>query len=110
MVVVLKQTMYNLGAQKIVVNSMGRIGCMPSRISIAGSKSRNGTCVAAENEMAQGFNAAVQEMIPTLTSLLPGTMILYVNTYYTASEILQNADQEGTQTLLLIIGSHFDKF
>lgn len=92
------QKLYNLGARKFVINSIGQIGCMPARISMAltTTRSLNGSCVASENEVAAAYNAALQEMLPRLTGSWPGSMFLYANSFHSGLEILQNAAQEGT--------------
>lgn len=88
--------MYNLGARKFLLLSLGPFGCIPYRIAVGSS---NGKCVASDNEMAEGFNAAMQVMIQELSSSLPKAVVLYGNTYSTVLDTKKNAAQLGPLTL-----------
>lgn len=66
-------TLYNWGARKFVISNVGPLGCIPSRLAMG---SIDGTCVAYDNELVNGFNKALKNLTETLPQSLPDAMFL----------------------------------
>ncbi|KAG0504668.1 hypothetical protein M758_N028300 [Ceratodon purpureus] len=86
------KTLCNLGARKFLLLSVGPFGCIPSRIAVGSS---TGKCVASDNEMAEGFNTAMQVMIQELSRSFPKAVVLYGNTYSAVLDVIKNAAELG---------------
>jgi len=86
------QTLYNLGARKVLVSGVGPLGCIPSRLA---KGSLDGSCIASENELVVGFNAALKPLLLELTQTLPGSIFVYGNAYDAVLGLINNPNPEG---------------
>lgn len=87
-------TLYQMGARKFLVAGVGPLGCIPN---VLATKSTDGQCVAFVNDLVQGFNAEVLQMVNQLNAdpQLAGATFLYGKTYDVFMNIMSNADQYG---------------
>jgi len=73
------QSLYELGARKLVVFGLGKIGCVPGAIDTYGT---NGSaCVELLNNASQIFNSKLLPVIDELNDDLPDAKIIYINNY-----------------------------
>jgi len=66
---------------------------MPSRLALG---SLDGTCVAYDNEMAQGFNQELEPLLTELTESLQSSMFLYGNSYDMVYDLIQDPFPDGS--------------
>jgi len=101
-----------MGARKVVVASMGPIGCIPFQLTLR--LSRNGECSEKVNADARLFNAGILAMVKQLNAELPGAHFLYADAYKGVMDMISNPSQYGkTSTLersLLVSSSYCNKF
>ncbi|KAM0962560.1 hypothetical protein ACFX13_022087 [Malus domestica] len=81
------QTLYNLAARKIMVNSVGLIGCSPFVKDIFFVA--EGKCYDPFNQLAQMYNKKLKSLIVELNKDLDGAKFVYVDTYKTTEDIIQ---------------------
>ncbi|KAL9383693.1 hypothetical protein Peur_024016 [Populus x canadensis] len=73
------RSLYELGARKLVVFGLGKIGCVPGAIDTYGT---NGSaCVELLNNASQLFNSKLLPVIDELNDDLPDAKIIYINNY-----------------------------
>lgn len=94
---VILQNLYNLGARKIFIVSVGPLGCIPSQLYQ--QKSPDGSCIEFLNSYVRGFNAAVRPLLRQLTSSLPGSIYVYGNAYDLVASYVANPAAVGTSDL-----------
>ncbi|KAF4370724.1 hypothetical protein F8388_025103 [Cannabis sativa] len=85
--------LYNLGARKIVVVSVGTIGCIPYQRDINFKLGDN--CAALPNELAQSFNTQLRSLVLELNANLKGSKFVYANAYHVMKDILDNYIKYG---------------
>lgn len=95
------QSLYNLGARKVVVFELGPLGCLPSTIR----KSRNGgKCAEETNALIPYFNNGVGAMLKNLTSTLSGSTFIFSQVNWLAYDAIVNPSKYGNfQTINLIL-------
>ncbi|KAF9672500.1 hypothetical protein SADUNF_Sadunf11G0048800 [Salix dunnii] len=72
-------SLYELGARKLVVFGLGKIGCVPGAIATYGT---NGSaCVELLNNASRLFNSMLLPDIDQLNDDLPDAKIIYINNY-----------------------------
>ncbi|EFJ37218.1 hypothetical protein SELMODRAFT_77440 [Selaginella moellendorffii] len=81
------ERLYSLGARKLVVLSLGPLGCTPLMLNLLNS---DGSCIGEVNDQAKNFNAGLQSLLAGLQTKLPGSRLLYANAY----DILFSAIQD----------------
>ncbi|KAJ3683035.1 hypothetical protein LUZ60_013262 [Juncus effusus] len=86
--------LYSLDARKIVVVNVGPIGCIPYIRDTMQLGGGNG-CVDLPNQLAQGFNRRLKDLITELRSNLPGSMFVYADAYRIVSDIIDNYKKYG---------------
>eukprot|EP00897_Mesotaenium_endlicherianum_P007538 jgi/Mesen1/6812/ME000035S06187 len=79
------QTLYRLGARKIVVFEAPPLGCVPYVVASYGG-SENGGCISSVNQLAQAYNSALSQALAGLRIALPDATILlaYLQEFITA--------------------------
>jgi len=85
--------LYNMGARKVVVASMGPIGCIPFQLTLR--LSENGECSEKVNADARLFNARILAMVKQLNAELPGAHFLYADAYKGVMDMISNPSQYG---------------
>ncbi|KAL5982884.1 hypothetical protein ACLOJK_016963 [Asimina triloba] len=83
-------TLYNLGARKLAISSVGLLGCTPSILAQTFSR-----CSDAVDNLVVPFNNNIRSMISHLNSRLPGANFIYVDVYQMFVDILNNPRQYG---------------
>eukprot|EP00250_Pteridium_aquilinum_P017533 c23677_g2_i1 orf=22-1215(-) len=87
-------TLYELGARRFVVAGVGPLGCIPN---VLATKSKDGLCVGYINQLVQGFNAEVLQLVNELNAdpQLAGATFLYAKVYDIFSVIIANPRKYG---------------
>jgi phospholipase/lecithinase/hemolysin len=88
------QALYSYGARKIAVDSLAPLGCVPQQVGLF---SKAGECVDSINEPVISFNAATKNLLTQLSSTLPGSYLVYFNTYDPIYEARNNPAAYGFQ-------------
>ncbi|KAL3518002.1 hypothetical protein ACH5RR_020591 [Cinchona calisaya] len=85
--------LHHLGCRKIVVTGLPPIGCLPIQLTAKLSILRR--CVDKENLDSQSYNEKLEKLLPKLQETLPGTKILYVDTYSHLMDMIKNPQKYG---------------
>ncbi|KAF4358232.1 hypothetical protein G4B88_030536 [Cannabis sativa] len=100
--------LYRLGGRKFVLMSINPIGCSPMvRTMVQHStptqnRNRNqnqnqnqNRCIQGLNIAAQLFNNHLKSLVDTMKPQMPGSALLYVNSYKIIRDIIRNPFQKG---------------
>ncbi|RRT64545.1 hypothetical protein B296_00011008 [Ensete ventricosum] len=91
----LLQKLYDLGARKFVLFSIQAMGCVP--VVRATVPTANGGCVEAMNEAAILFNSHLRRLADaSRRRRMPGSFVVYVNSYKIIRDIINNPIPCGT--------------
>ncbi|TYI27108.1 hypothetical protein ES332_A05G156300v1 [Gossypium tomentosum] len=82
---------YNLDARKIAVTSAAPLGCIP----FERDKFSIDDCVPHVNELAKLYNVRLKILLSELTKHLAGSIFIYMNSYTTLEDVLQNYKSYG---------------
>ncbi|MCO5587498.1 hypothetical protein L7F22_041447 [Adiantum nelumboides] len=88
----LKQ-LYNLGARKFSISSLGPLGCIPSQLNI--QKSPDGTCIERLQTLSLNFNKALKAMTEELNREIPDATYVFVNSLKIFTDYLTNPKAYG---------------
>ncbi|GLJ25617.1 hypothetical protein SUGI_0490760 [Cryptomeria japonica] len=91
------KSLYTLGARKIVVSSLGPIGCAPSMLNRFNSPA--GQCVSNLQQYAMTFNGALKIMLNQLTQQLPGSIFVYSNGFDMLMDYITNPKAYGFEVV-----------
>ncbi|URD81535.1 GDSL esterase lipase [Musa troglodytarum] len=86
--------LYDLGGRRFLVASLGPLGCIPNQIGNSGGSSDS--CVSQTNHLAAQFNTKLRTMLDELNGSLQGSYFLYWDAYASATEIIDNYADYGT--------------
>ncbi|KAK2980912.1 hypothetical protein RJ640_013414 [Escallonia rubra] len=84
--------LYSLGARKFVIMGLYPLGCSPS--VRARQPLRNG-CIQSLNMVAHLFNAQLKSLVDVIKPQMPGSTLVYVNSYKIVSDIIENPSSRG---------------
>nr|CAD1824577.1 unnamed protein product [Ananas comosus var. bracteatus] len=90
--------LYDLGARKVAVFSVGRIGCIPYELARYNNRnydSNGDRCNEEINEAISIFNAGLVRMVTEFNAALHGAKFVYVNTYDSLKDLTTNAISYG---------------
>ena len=68
MIILIMQELYKLGARKFGIINVGPVGCVP-RVRVLNA---TGGCADGMNQLAAGFDAALESLLAGLAAKLPG--------------------------------------
>ncbi|CAI0475447.1 unnamed protein product [Linum tenue] len=88
----LQGTLYNLGARKIALAGISKIGCTPFAKTIAGRKG----CVDSQNEAVVPFNKLLRDLAGRLNQDFPDAKFVYLDTM-AATDPLPNTQEPCCQ-------------
>ncbi|PIA56127.1 hypothetical protein AQUCO_00700465v1 [Aquilegia coerulea] len=88
--------LYKLDARKIVVASVGPIGCIPYQKQI--NRVNEDECVDLPNKLAKQYNGRLKDLLKELTDNLPGATFVHANIYDLVMDIMTNYTKYGFQT------------
>ncbi|KAK2966997.1 hypothetical protein RJ640_003353 [Escallonia rubra] len=84
--------LYSLGARKFVIMALYPLGCSPS--GRARQFLRNG-CNQSLNMAAHLFNAHLKSLVDVIKPQMPGSTLVYVNSYKIIRDIIKNPSSKG---------------
>ena len=93
-----------MGTRKIVVSSVGPIGCIPFERDANPAAGDN--CVSLANQLAQLFNAELKSLITDLSTNLKESKFVYADSYSILEDILQNYISYGEYAVEFTVSSH----
>ncbi|XP_077231795.1 GDSL esterase/lipase At1g71691-like [Tasmannia lanceolata] len=79
-------SLYNLGARKFAISSVGLLGCVPSILA----QSSNSRCSDSVNNLVVLFNNNVRSMVNNFNTNLPGAKFIYLDVFKMFQDILRN--------------------
>eukprot|EP00250_Pteridium_aquilinum_P015734 c22731_g2_i1 orf=274-1353(+) len=85
--------LYDLGARKFSISSLGPLGCIPSQLNI--NKSPDGTCIDKLQQISFNFNAALKPMTEQLNAELPDATYVFVNSLQIVMDYISNPGAHG---------------
>ncbi|KAH9326027.1 hypothetical protein KI387_006205 [Taxus chinensis] len=89
------QKLYELGARKIMVMSVGPLGCAPSQRA---SRSANGECHAGLQKSAADFNSLLKSTLDELNSHFAIPVYTYANSYAMNVDMMTFPEAYGFKT------------
>lgn len=92
-----KQTLYKLGARKVIFHGLGPLGCIPSQRV----KSKTGMCLKRVNEWVMEFNTRTTKLLEDLNKLLPGAKFAFADTYPAVLDLIDNPTRYGKKLLVI---------
>ena len=98
-----KQTIYKLGARKVIFHGLGPLGCIPSQRV----KSKTGMCLKRVNEWVMEFNTRTKKLLEDLNKRLPGAKFAFADTYPAVLDLIDNPTRYGKKILLIVPKSIF---
>ncbi|CAK7323601.1 unnamed protein product [Dovyalis caffra] len=86
------QKLYRLGCRKFVLMAVNPIGCSP--MVKANRPTRNG-CIQGLNKAAHLFNAHLKSLVDFSKQQMPGSNLVFVNSYKMIRDIIKNPVSRG---------------
>ena len=85
------QTLYKLGARRIMVSSIGPLGCVPSVLS----RSTNGSCDHVMQDAAAEFDKQLEVKLEELRTQFPSAKFLFATAFHGQSKFMTNPKAFG---------------
>ncbi|KAJ3699744.1 hypothetical protein LUZ61_003449 [Rhynchospora tenuis] len=100
--------LYSLGGRKIVVVNVGPIGCIPY---LKDTQNLGGKgCLEIANQIAQGFNKRLKNLVEQLRMNLEGSLFVYADAYRIVDDIYTNYKRNGFEVpdaaCCFLLGQH----
>ncbi|KAJ4732942.1 GDSL esterase/lipase [Rhynchospora pubera] len=83
--------LYSLGARKIAFTGLAPMGCIPSQRVLTGT----GKCLTELNEYVLVFNAAAKKMLDKLNEELPGSHVVFADSYSVVMDLIDHPEKYG---------------
>lgn len=87
------QELYHLGCRKMMISGLPPIGCLPIQMTAKSPILRS--CSRTENADAQSYNNKLQKLLQRIEAQLPGSKILYVDSYNPLMDMINNPQKYG---------------
>ncbi|KAK1554017.1 hypothetical protein Q3G72_006694 [Acer saccharum] len=84
--------LYSLGGRKFVLISLNPIGCSPM---VKGVRSTRDGCLQGLNRAAHLFNTHLKNMVDDIKTHMPGSTLVFVNSYKIIRDIIKNPASTG---------------
>lgn len=84
--------LYSLDARKIAVSNVPKLGCMPYELD---THNYDHGCVESLNEVTKRYNKKLKIMTQVLTTILAGSIFVYVDGYALSEDVLNNYRSYG---------------
>ncbi|TXG57640.1 hypothetical protein EZV62_015469 [Acer yangbiense] len=81
------QTLYRLGARKMLLIGIGPLGCIPNQLSMV---SNSYSCIEQVNNLATMFNSRLIQLKNTPKASLPGSFFVYQTIYNLFYDIIDS--------------------
>lgn len=87
--------MYNLGARKVIVSSVGRIGCIPYQLARY-NRSGGSQCNEDINNAIALFNTGLKKLVDRFNNgQLPSSKFVFLDSFQTGQDLAINAPSYG---------------
>lgn len=96
----------NLGARRIVIFSVGQMGCVPARVFIQGAPINH--CFDKLNYMSQFYNAGLELLVNNISITYPNSVGVYGAVYEIVEKIRAYPKLHGTFSLPFFLISVFE--
>ncbi|KAL8218648.1 hypothetical protein R6Q57_022021 [Mikania cordata] len=84
---------YKYGGRRIVLFSIGVIGCVPGRVLMQGAPSNR--CIDKMDSMARYYNAGLKRFVKNIHKMFPGAIGVYAAVYDASKKYLDNPKLYG---------------
>ncbi|KAJ9554197.1 hypothetical protein OSB04_018242 [Centaurea solstitialis] len=84
---------YELGARRIAIFSVGPLGCIPARVILRGATVEN--CFTMMNAMVKHYNAGLELLVYNIPETYPGAIGAFGSVYNTVEQLIANGDLHG---------------
>ncbi|KAF8411925.1 hypothetical protein HHK36_004483 [Tetracentron sinense] len=92
--------LYELGARKVVVSTVGQIGCIPYELARSNGNGNGSRCNEIINKAIVIFNSGLRKLVDQFNKgQLPGAKFVYMNLYESSKSIIRNAAAYGFEVL-----------
>jgi hypothetical protein len=95
------QTLYDYGARKLVINSLGPVGCAPEQLNFYGSK--DGQCLEWVNAPLRDFNVGLRSLVLQIRAQYPEYNLVYANCYDLIKNFVDNPAANGKSAITFFI-------
>lgn len=93
----MSQFLYQLGARKVVVTAVGKIGCIPYQLARYDNTTGKGRCNEGINSVINLFNVGLKTMVDRFNGgQLPGAKFVYLDSYQSTQDLSSNGTSYGT--------------
>ncbi|XP_015699278.1 GDSL esterase/lipase At2g40250-like [Oryza brachyantha] len=91
------QSLYNLGARRILVAGLPPVGCLPLQMTLAALRQppRPQGCIAEQNTAAERYNAKLRKMLTKFRSTSPGAKAVYADIYTPLKDMVDHPQKYG---------------
>ncbi|KAK3008042.1 hypothetical protein RJ639_014937 [Escallonia herrerae] len=86
------QKLYSLGARKFLIMGLYPLGCSPS---VRARQPLRNRCIQSLNMVAHLFNAHLKSLVDVIKPQMPGSTLVYVNSYKIIRDIIKNPSSKG---------------
>lgn len=86
------ESVYKLGARKIIMFEIGPVGCIPS---VSRARVHKGNCMEEVNQMVTFFNERLPPLLKNLTSRLPGSNFVLGRDNSLGYDVINNPSKYG---------------
>ncbi|CAI0418759.1 unnamed protein product [Linum tenue] len=89
--------MYTMGARKVIVTSVGQIGCIPYQLA----SNNSSRCNEKINDAVSMFNSGLKRLVQRFNggTELPGAKFVYLDFYKSTSDLYRNSSQYGFEVI-----------
>ena len=94
------QTLYDLGARRVLVTGTGPLGCVPAEIAQRG---RNGNCAKELQTAASLFNPKLVGLINQLNNKIGSNVFTVINSLQIHMDFISNPQAFGNNSQLINI-------
>ncbi|BAD81858.1 putative family II extracellular lipase 3 (EXL3) [Oryza sativa Japonica Group] len=91
------QSLYNLGARRLLVAGLPPVGCLPVQMTLAALRQppRPQGCIAEQNAEAEKYNAKLRKMLTKFQSTSPGAKAVYADIYTPLTDMVDHPQKYG---------------
>ncbi|KAK9690696.1 hypothetical protein RND81_09G147900 [Saponaria officinalis] len=91
------EELHELGCRTMIVAGLPPIGCLPIQITSRFKNPTHRSCLEEQNSDAMSYNQKLLKLIPHAQASLPGSRILYADTYTPFMDLINNPQDYGIE-------------
>jgi phospholipase/lecithinase/hemolysin len=85
--------LYNYGARKVIINSLGPVGCCPEQLNLYNSQ--DGVCIEKVNLPLRNFNVGLKDLVIQMRGQYPDFNLVYANAYDLIQGLVSDPQSNG---------------